>query len=117
MALMTEETEVTPYVPATYRAAVVHGFDQPLVLEHVVARPLEAGQIRVKVDACGLCHTDIHAAHGDWPIKPHPPFVPGHEGIGTVVELGPGVTEAFIGETVAMPWLGYACGMCDYCVS
>jgi propanol-preferring alcohol dehydrogenase len=69
------------------------------------------------VEASGLCHTDIHAAHGDWPVKPAPPFVPGHEGIGIVRELGRGVTEVALGDRVAMPWLGYACGTCDHCVS
>ncbi len=78
---------------------------------------LEQGQISVRVEATGLCHTDIHAAHGDWPVKPSPPFVPGHEGVGIVEELGAGVTEVALGERVAMPWLGYACGTCDYCVS
>jgi len=73
--------------------------------------------VRVKLEACGLCHTDIHTAHGDWPVKPSPPFVPGHEGVGIVVELGPGVTEVALGDRVAMPWLGYACGVCDHCVS
>jgi propanol-preferring alcohol dehydrogenase len=102
---------------ATYRAAVVYDFTSPLVVERVPARTLERGQIRVKVEASGLCHTDIHAAHGDWPVKPAPPFVPGHEGVGIVEELGPGVTEVARGDRVAMPWLGYACGMCDYCVS
>ena len=48
------------------------------------------GQVRVKVEACGLCHTDIHAANGDWPIKPAPPFIPGHEGVGIVTELAAG---------------------------
>ena len=117
MALTMQEPTATDPVPATYCAAVVHSFNQPLLLEHVIAEPLDAGQVRVKVEACGLCHTDIHAAHGDWPVKPQPPFVPGHEGIGIVVELGPGVTEVSLGERVAMPWLGYACGMCEYCVS
>jgi len=102
---------------ATYRAAVVHDFDAPLVVEHVPKLALEPGQIRVQVEATGLCHTDIHAAHGDWPVKPSPPFVPGHEGVGIVVELGPGVTEVALGDRVAMPWLGYACGTCDHCVS
>jgi propanol-preferring alcohol dehydrogenase len=102
---------------ATYRAAVVHDFAEPLVVEEVRPRALEAGQVRVRVEASGLCHTDIHAAHGDWPVKPSPPFVPGHEGVGIVVELGPGVTEVAVGDRVAMPWLGYACGTCDYCVS
>ncbi|HUY72608.1 MAG TPA: alcohol dehydrogenase AdhP [Gaiellaceae bacterium] len=101
----------------TYHAAVVEEFKQPLVIEDVPNLQLEPGQILVKVEACGLCHTDIHAAHGDWPVKPTPPFVPGHEGVGRVVEIGPGVTEVAIGDRVAMPWLGYACGTCDYCVS
>jgi propanol-preferring alcohol dehydrogenase len=101
----------------TYRAAVVHDFRGPLVVEEVPRLALEPGQIRVRVEASGLCHTDIHAAHGDWPVKPSPPFVPGHEGVGIVEELGPGVTEVALGDRVAMPWLGYACGTCDYCVS
>lgn len=101
----------------TYRAAVVHELGGPLAVEDVQSKPLEAAQIRVRVEASGLCHTDIHAANGDWPVKPEPPFVPGHEGVGTVVELGAGVTEVAIGDRVAMPWLGYACGTCDHCVS
>ena len=103
--------------PTTYRAAVCHHFHEPLSVEPVPSQPLQAGQIRVQVEASGLCHTDIHAANGDWPVKPSPPFIPGHEGVGIVVELGPGVTEVSLGERVAMPWLGYACGTCDYCVS
>jgi alcohol dehydrogenase, propanol-preferring len=102
---------------ASYRAAVVHEFHAPLTVDQVPAKPLEAGQIRVRVEATGLCHTDIHAANGDWPVKPSPPFVPGHEGVGIVTELGSAVTEVALGDRVAMPWLGYACGECDYCVS
>ena len=85
---------------------------------------LGPGQLRVKVEACGLCHTDIHAANGDWPIKPSPPFIPGHEGVGTVTELAAGESavgdlthKVAVGDRVAMPWLGYACGCCNYCVS
>jgi propanol-preferring alcohol dehydrogenase len=117
MAVTEIQPAFTETSPVTYRAAVVHHFHEPLTVEQVPRRGLEAGQVRVKVEASGLCHTDIHAAHGDWPIKPSPPFIPGHEGVGIVVELGPGVTEIAIGERVAMPWLGYACGTCDYCVS
>ena len=102
---------------ATYEAAVVRDFTKPLFVEQVPRLALEPGQVRVKVEASGLCHTDIHAAHGDWPVKPTPPFVPGHEGVGIVDELGPAVTEVALGDRVAMPWLGYACGTCDYCVS
>jgi propanol-preferring alcohol dehydrogenase len=101
----------------SYRAAVVHAFGSPLTVEQVLVPKLAAGQVRVKVEACGLCHTDIHAANGDWPIKPSPPFIPGHEGVGLVTELGFGVSEVAVGDRVAMPWLGYACGSCDYCVS
>ena len=103
--------------PRTYRAAVVHEFHRPLTVEEVPRPELEAGQVLVQVEASGLCHTDIHAAHGDWPVKPSPPFIPGHEGVGIVRELGPGVTEVAVGDRVAMPWLGYACGTCDHCVS
>src|ERR1700710_1106051 len=101
-------TTVAPHPPSmqapasTYEAAVVHGFNEPLTVEQVSARPLQGGQVRVKVEACGLCHTDIHAAHGDWPVKPAPPFTPGHESVGIVVELGPGVTEVALGDRVAM---------------
>ena len=101
----------------TYRAAVVHEFRTPITIEQVPRRRLQTEQVLVKVEATGLCHTDIHAAHGDWPVKPAPPFIPGHEGVGIVVEKGSAVTEVAVGDRVAMPWLGYACGTCDYCVS
>jgi alcohol dehydrogenase, propanol-preferring len=101
----------------TMRAAVVEDFTQPLVLEEKPMPVPGVGQILVRIEASGLCHTDIHAAHGDWPVKPTPPFTPGHEGVGIVVELGPQVTEVAVGDRVALPWLGYACGTCDYCVS
>jgi propanol-preferring alcohol dehydrogenase len=101
----------------SYRAAVVHDFTSPLTVDQVPRGVLQPGQVLVKVEACGLCHTDIHAAHGDWPVKPEPPFIPGHEGVGIVTELAPGVSEVAVGDRVAMPWLGYACGTCDYCVS
>ena len=103
--------------PTTYRAAVVHEFGSPLTVEQVPMPDLGPGQVRVKVECSGLCHTDIHAANGDWPVKPSPPFIPGHEGVGAVTELGPGVSEVAVGDRVAMPWLGYACGTCDFCVS
>jgi propanol-preferring alcohol dehydrogenase len=103
--------------PGHYRAAVVHEFSSRLTIDEIPRPILEPGQILVEIEATGLCHTDIHAAHGDWPVKPSPPFVPGHEGIGIVRELGPAVTEVALGDRVAMPWLGYACGTCDHCVS
>src|SRR6476661_8484120 len=112
---VTEKSAFAP--PGHYRAAVVHEFSSRLTIDEIPRPVLEPGQILVEVEATGLCHTDIHAAHGDWPVKPAPPFVPGHEGIGIVRELGRGVTEVALGDRVAMPWLGYACGTCDHCVS
>lgn len=98
------------------KAAVVTSFTAPLdVVDREVPRPT-AGQVLVRIEASGLCHTDIHAAHGDWPVKPVPPFVPGHEGVGIVEAVGAGVTARTVGERVAIPWLGYACGACRYCV-
>src|SRR3954452_10933006 len=97
------DAEQAPPAPGqTYRAAVVHEFHAPLTVDDVPAVALAVGQVRVKVEASGLCHTDIQAAHGDWPVKPTPPFVPGHEGVGIVVELGLGVTEVAVGDRVAM---------------
>ncbi|HKS49849.1 MAG TPA: zinc-dependent alcohol dehydrogenase [Amycolatopsis sp.] len=75
------------------------------------------GQVLVRMVASGICHTDIHAAHGDWPVKPNPPFVPGHEGVGIVEKLGPGAGLHAVGDRVAIAWLGSACGNCSYCVS
>ena len=99
------------------RAAVVRGFNEPLVIEdRPVPHPAD-GQVLVKVEASGLCHTDIHAAHGDWPVKPAPPFVPGHEGVGLVAAIGKGVTGVSEGDRVAVPWLGWACGACEWCAS
>jgi len=118
------EPQTSEAPPTTYRAAVVHGFGSPLTVEQVPMPKLAPGQVRVKVEACGLCHTDIHAASGDWPSKPSPPFIPGHEGVGIVTELAPGehavgdrTHKVSVGDRVAMPWLGYACGCCNYCVS
>ncbi|MEU0688309.1 zinc-dependent alcohol dehydrogenase [Streptomyces uncialis] len=99
------------------RAAVVRAFREPLVIEERPDPEPGAGQVSIRVEACGLCHTDIHAAHGDWPVKPRPPFVPGHEGVGLVEALGDGVTHLAVGERVAVPWLGWACGRCEYCLS
>jgi propanol-preferring alcohol dehydrogenase len=101
----------------TMRAVVVHAFDQAPRLEEVPKPIAGDGEIVVKIEASGLCHTDIHAAHGDWPVKPKLPFTPGHEGVGVVETVGPGVAEVAVGDRVAIPWLGYACGSCDYCVS
>lgn len=99
------------------KAAVVRQFGEPLVIEDRPIPEPGPGQITVQMQASGLCHTDIHAAHGDWPVKPTPPFVPGHEGVGTVHAVGAGVTSFRVGDTAAYPWLGYACGTCKHCLT
>jgi len=99
------------------KAAVVKDFTAPLEIMDVPVPEPAAGEVLIRVEASGLCHTDIHAARGDWPVKPTPPFVPGHEGVGRVERLGAGVTGLAEGDRVALPWLGSACGRCRYCVS
>jgi propanol-preferring alcohol dehydrogenase len=100
------------------RAAVVRSFDRPLALEDLPIPQPGPGQVLVRVETCGLCHTDIHAARGEWPVKPSPPFIPGHEGVGIVERLGAGEMYGLEpGVRVALPWLGYACGVCRYCNS
>ncbi|RFB73118.1 MULTISPECIES: zinc-dependent alcohol dehydrogenase [unclassified Herbaspirillum] len=101
----------------TMLAAVVEQFGEPLVIKEIPLPSPGPGQILVKTEACGVCHTDLHAARGDWPVKPSLPFVPGHEGIGVVVALGAGVTEVAMGERVGVPWLYSACGHCEHCLA
>ena len=97
------------------RAAVVTDFRSPLQVQDLPIPEPGAGEVLVRIETSGLCHTDIHAAHGDWPVKPTPPFIPGHEGVGYVEKLGTGVSTRAIGDRVAIAWLGYACGECRYC--
>jgi propanol-preferring alcohol dehydrogenase len=99
------------------KAAVVKEFNQPLEVEDVPVPDPGSSQVLVRLEACGLCHTDIHAAHGDWPVKPPLPLVPGHEGVGVVERLGADVRDLQEGDRVAVPWLGWACGACELCVS
>jgi len=99
----------------TMKAAVVRAFGKPLVIEDVPVPVPGPGEILVKTKACGVCHTDLHAASGDWPVKPVPPFIPGHEAAGVVAALGPGVTEFRLGDAVGVAWLHDACLRCEYC--
>ena len=97
-------------------AAVVEQFGKPLSLLELEVPAPGAGQILVKTEACGVCHTDLHAAHGDWPVKPTLPFIPGHEAIGLVAAVGSSVTLVKEGDRVGVPWLCSACGHCEYCL-
>lgn len=99
------------------KAAVVPALGAPLEIREVPVPTPGPGQVLVKIEASGLCHTDIHAARGDWPVKPKELLVPGHEGVGLVQRVGEGVELVAVGDRVALPWLGLACGHCRYCVT
>jgi len=100
----------------TMKAAVVTELGKPLDIREVDKPEARDGKIVVKIEASGVCHTDLHAANGDWPVKPAPPFIPGHEGVGIVAEVGAGVTSVKEGDRVGVPWLHSACGHCGHCV-
>lgn len=104
-------------IAKTMRAAVVREFGTPLTIEEMPVPTPGYGQILVKIVASGVCHTDLHAAHGDWPVKPVLPFIPGHEGVGIVAAVGEGVTSVREGDRVGVPWLHSACGGCECCIS
>lgn len=99
------------------RAAVAHKFGAPLTVKEVPVPEPGPGQVLVRVVASGVCHTDLHAADGDWPVKPKLPFIPGHEGVGYVAALGAGVASLREGDAVGVPWLHSACGECEYCLT
>jgi propanol-preferring alcohol dehydrogenase len=100
------------------RAAVLHEFGQPLVLEDV-PRPIpQEGEVLLQVEACGVCHSDLHLIRGDWPafaklVKR--PLIPGHEVVGKVVEIGKAVAEDLMNETVGVSWVFWSCGQCLTC--
>ena len=104
-------------IPKTMQAAVVEKFGEPLVVRELRVPEPGPGQVLVEIIASGVCHTDLHAAEGDWPVKPTLPFTPGHEGAGVVVALGPGATPLKEGDRVGVAWLHSACGHCTFCLS
>jgi len=103
-------------LPKTMKAAVVTRLGAPLEIREVPVPGVGPGQVLIRVRASGVCHTDLHAASGDWPVKPHPPFIPGHEGVGEVAAVGAGVSHLKEGDHVGAPWLHSACGRCSHCV-
>ena len=100
----------------TMKAAVVREFGKPLSIDEVPIPEPGPGMIQVAIQASGVCHTDLHAAEGDWPVKPNPPFIPGHEGVGYVSAVGKGVKHVKEGDRVGVPWLYTACGCCRHCL-
>jgi alcohol dehydrogenase, propanol-preferring len=101
----------------TMKAAVARAYRQPLRIEEVVVPEVKAGQILVQIAASGVCHTDLHAVDGDWPVQAPLPLIPGHEGVGRVVAVGAGVKEVKEGDRVGVPWLYSACGHCPHCMT
>lgn len=99
------------------KAAVNYGFKENLEITDIQKPSISSNEVLVKIHACGVCHTDLHACHGDWPVKPKMPLVPGHEGVGEIVEIGEQVNHLKLGDRVGIPWLYSACGYCDYCLS
>ena len=97
------------------KAAVVEHFGGPMELEELDIPTPGPGELLVKVLFSGVCHTDLHAEDGDWPVKPKLPFIPGHEGSGVVVAVGEGVTDWKVGDKAGNAWLWSACGKCEYC--
>ena len=101
----------------TMKAAVVPHLGAKLEIRELPIPEPGPGQVLIRMQASGLCHTDIHAAQGDWPVKPTPPFVPGHEGVGIVEAVGARADLHQPGDRVSIAWLGSACGHCSYCIS
>lgn len=101
----------------TMKAAVVREFGKPLTIDNVPVPTPGPGEVLVKIIASGVCHTDLHAANGAWPVKPTPPFIPGHEGAGVVAAVGAGVSHLKEGDAVGIAWLHDACGRCEYCIT
>jgi propanol-preferring alcohol dehydrogenase len=114
--MLREKEKAQPVIPKTMRAAVVEKFGEPLRIREVPVPSPGPGQALIQIIATGVCHTDLHAADGDWPVKPTPPFIPGHEGAGVVVKVGPGVTHLEVGDRVGLAWLHSACGHCEFCL-
>ena len=104
-------------MPVKGLGAVARAFHTPLCLEEIVFRDPEPSELLVRISACGVCHTDLHAIDGEWPLKPVLPFVPGHEGVGVVVRAGRDVHGVREGDRVGLPWLRAACGECEWCLT
>lgn len=97
-------------------AMVLHEARQPLVAEERPVPTPGAGQLLIKVKACGVCRTDLHVVDGELP-NPKPLVVPGHEIVGEVTTIGDGVSRFAVGDRIGVPWLGETCGQCHYCTS
>jgi alcohol dehydrogenase, propanol-preferring len=98
------------------RAQRLHTVPGRLVCEDVAIPTPGPGQVRLRIGACAVCRTDLHLIDGELP-DPTLPICPGHEIVGTVEQIGPGVTTVALGQRVGIPWLGWTCGTCAWCLS
>jgi alcohol dehydrogenase, propanol-preferring len=96
------------------RAMKLEHAAQSLNLLELPSAPISSGQVRLSVSACGVCRTDLHIVDGELP-DPALPLIPGHEIVGRVTELGDGVANLSVGDRVGVPWLGWTCGVCEFC--
>lgn len=101
------------------KAAVLHEFKKPLLFEEVPRPQLEPGEVLIKVEACGVCHSDLHVADGDWSqlaaiVKR--PLILGHEIAGRVIEKGRDVRDLQIGDRAGVPWVHWTCSECEFCL-
>lgn len=104
-------------MPRVMKAAVATGLQCPLEIREVPVPTPKPGEVLVRILASGVCHTDLHAVQGDWPVKPALPLIPGHEGAGIVAALGAGVHHLKEGDAVGIAWLHDACGHCEHCTT
>jgi propanol-preferring alcohol dehydrogenase len=100
------------------KAAILREIGKPITIEEVATPSPGAGEVLIRTEACGVCHSDLHLADGDWDLlRPitKVPLILGHEVAGTVVALGEGVTQLKIGDRVGVPWIYWTCGECEFC--
>ena len=102
----------------TMKAALLHEFGKPLTIEEVPIPAPQPDEVLVRVEASGVCHSDLHMAKGDWPDTAKKmvwPAILGHEAVGRVVERGANATEVAMGARVGVGWLYSTCDACEYC--
>ena len=100
------------------KAAVLHEFGKPLQMEEVGTPTPDAGEVLIRVEACGVCHSDVHVADGDWPqfvAITKKPLILGHEVVGLVAGIGADVRDLQMGDRVGVPWIYWTCGDCEFC--
>ena len=98
-----------------FKAAIIDEFDRPVDIRETMLPEPGGFHALIRNLSSGVCHTDVHAAQGDWPIEPDLPLIPGHEGVEEVIKLGPGGHTVAVGDIVGNDWRWSACGTCEYC--